>query len=202
MTRLVLVRHGEKAAGEGALIGHTNVDLSAKGHTDVAALAATWSETPPARVVASDLRRTVQSAQPLIDRFGLPLETEPRLREMHFGEWEGKRWDEVEASHSADAKRWGENWFSERVPGGESYPEVAARAATWLSDFHRAPASPTVVFSHSGTIRALLCEVFGRPLSTAFDTACSLAHVHTVEWRDDEPVSLGDNRVDFSLESQ
>ena len=199
MTRLVLVRHGEKAEGEGALIGHTDVDLSTKGFADVAALAASWSDAPPAQVIASDLRRTVQSAQPLIDRFGLLLTTEPRLREMHFGEWEGKRWEEVEASHATDAKRWGERWFDAQVPGGESYPDVAARAGAWLAEFRHAPVSPTVVFSHSGTIRALLCVIFDQPLSTAFDAGCSLAHVHTVEWRDGVPISLGTNRPDFSL---
>lgn len=199
MTRLVLVRHGEKAEGEGALIGHTDVALSTKGHADVAALASTWSGAAPAQIVASDLLRTRQSAAPLCARFGQQLATDARLREMHFGAWEGKVWSEVEASHAVDAKRWGERWYEARVPGGESYPDVAERAASWLADFQRAPASPTVVFSHSGTIRALLCVIFERPLSEAFDRPCSLAHVHTIEWYDGQPRSVTADRSDFGV---
>ena len=199
MTRLYLVRHGEKAEGEGTLLGHTDVALSARGHQDVHSLAQSWADEPPVQIIASDLLRTVQSAEPLCSRFDLPLATDSRLREMHFGEWEGKRWAEVEASHALEAKRWGENWFDARVPGGESYPDVAARASAWLSDFLSTPQSPTVVYSHSGTIRALLCVIFNRPLHTAFDRDCTLAHVHTVEWRAGQPQSLGENRADFRL---
>ncbi len=202
MTRLVLVRHGEKAEGEGALIGHTNVTLSAKGLEDVAVLAASWRGSPPARLVASDLIRTVQSAEPLRARFEMSLDTDARLREMHFGEWEGKYWADIEKSHASDAKRWGEQWFDARVPGGESYPDVAARAGDWLDEFLCAPVSPTIVFSHSGTIRALLCRILERPLSAAFDTNCSLAHVHTIEWRDGVAKHIGCDRPDFALESE
>lgn len=197
--RLYLVRHGEKAKGEGTLLGHTDVALSEKGHSDVEKLAVSWNGPPPAQIVSSDLLRAVQSARPLCDRFGLPLSTDPRLREMHFGEWEGKRWSEVEQAYAADARRWGERWFEAQVPGGESYPDVALRVSLWLNEFVTEPRSPTVLYAHSGTIRALLCAIFDNPLQTAFDRPCSLAHVYAVEWSArGDPIALVENSCRFS----
>ena len=154
-----LLRHGETEFNvAGRLQGQQDSPLTARGRAqarahgvllrDLIAAPASW------RVVASPLGRTLDTARLACAELGLPeaaIETDPRLMEIAYGEWEGQTYDEIEAyypDHWAARERdpWG---FV--VPRGESYAMVAARAQAFLNE----PRGNTIVVSHGGTGRVL-----------------------------------------------
>src|SRR4051812_16111834 len=86
--RLVLVRHGQSTwNAEGRLQGQADPPLSARGRDEARALAPMLAGFPAERVVASDLRRTRETAE-AAGFAGAALD--PTWREIDVGEWAGR----------------------------------------------------------------------------------------------------------------
>ncbi len=158
-TCLYLLRHGETEFNlESRLQGQQDSPLTARGRAQArahGALLKTLIEKPAAWcVVASPLGRTMDTARLACAELGLPeaaIETDPRLMEIAYGEWEGLTWTEAEARYpdrwaARERDHWG---FA--APGGESYEMVAVRARAFLGEAR----GNTIVVSHGGTGRVL-----------------------------------------------
>ncbi|MBC7840660.1 MAG: histidine phosphatase family protein, partial [Gemmatimonadaceae bacterium] len=91
-TRLHFVRDGRAFGSDGRCIGHTDLHLSAAGRRACRLLAYAMPEMD-VRLISSDLRRAQATAQLLSTA---AISTEPRLREMHFGDWDGRSWAELD----------------------------------------------------------------------------------------------------------
>jgi probable phosphoglycerate mutase len=77
--------------------------------------------------------------------------TDDRLREIHYGHWEGELWTELPAKDpkgfaDREADRWG--W---QPQGGESYRALSERVAKWVGEIER----DVVVAAHGGVMRVL-----------------------------------------------
>jgi broad specificity phosphatase PhoE len=170
MLTLVLTRHGltdrsdpEQHLGQGIDIG-----LSAGGRAQAAALASRIADEHFDRIVASPLRRAVETAQAAAR--GRAIETDPRLMEMDYGAWEGLTYDEIDARDAAARARWVADPAAIACPGGESGIDVAARARGFLADLiawaaDRPGEDPVVLaVAHSTLNRVLLCVAVGIPV--------------------------------------
>ena len=163
MTTVLLVRHGVAQDAEGRALGWTDRPLAAEGRVRIQELAATWSGPPPVRCWASDLLRTRETASILATRWPTVIEPEPRLREMHFGEWDGRSWTELESADGERLAAWMADWSSARTPGGERWPDLFARVEAWCEDLRAAAAGqgPLLVVGHAGSLRAVLGALLG-----------------------------------------
>jgi len=99
---------------------------------------------------------------------GLPPQayrTEPRLIEVHFGDWQGFTLAELEARRpGCTAERDADKWhFLPPGPGAESYRMLAARVRPWLEELAR----PTVCVTHGGIIRSIFHLVENMPAAEA-----------------------------------
>lgn len=154
MTRFWLVRHGPTHAR--TMIGWTDLpaDLS-----DAAALSRLNAHLPPeAPVISSDLTRAIATADALAPRPRLPHD--PRLREIHFGQWEQRSFNEVEAEAPALIRAFWDQPGETRPPGGESWNDLAARTRDALDHLHGA-APEIIVVAHFGPILATLQRAAG-----------------------------------------
>jgi probable phosphoglycerate mutase len=92
---------------------------------------------------------------------GREVETDERLTELSFGQWEGLTMDEIERRYPGEWDRRHQNMWTYVMPGGESYEMVARRASDWLNEAH----GPMLVVTHGGVERVLR-GLYGRlPLS-------------------------------------
>jgi probable phosphoglycerate mutase len=162
VTDLVVWRHGRTEYNDtGRFQGHLDTSLDAVGHAQARAAAARLAAMRPARVVTSDLERAAATAAYLGELAGVAVEADPRLREVDVGEWSGLSREEIAARFPDDYAAWlrGEDV---RRGGGETSPEVVARALAALQD--RLPcAGPLVVVTHGGTSRDLVLTLLGLP---------------------------------------
>lgn len=168
--KLYLVRHGVADDAQGRCVGHHDLALSEQGTAQMEALAATWDGPPPDRCLASDLARTAASARILVARWSLPVHTDARLREMHFGAWEGRTWDAIQHDDGERLARWMQHWTETAPPGGEAFVDVVARVRRRLDEL-RGEADDRariVAVLHAGSIRAALCQALALPLERAF----------------------------------
>src|SRR5690554_8149987 len=87
-----LIRHGEPEGGP-MYRGSKDDPLSEAGWQqmrDAITEVDIWDA-----IVTSPMLRCVHFAQELSDRYSIPLHKDERLREINFGEWEGRTADEI-----------------------------------------------------------------------------------------------------------
>ena len=114
---MLLVRHGESAPyREGTphplIDGQGDPALDPVGEDQARRLAERLVSNgePIAAIYATTMQRTAQTAVPLAEALGIDVVVEPRLREVHLGEWEGgefRRRVRRRRSHRAGARRGG-----------------------------------------------------------------------------------------------
>jgi broad specificity phosphatase PhoE len=161
VSRLVLVRHCEPDEdARGRCYGSLDVGLSDAGRAHARELAARLSADA---VWTSPRLRARETAA--------PLAAEPRvdddLRELDFGELEGRTFDEIAASEPELYRAWMETPTQVHFPGGERYADLKARA---LRSFERIRAEheSAIVVTHGGIIRAGLAAWLGIPDESIF----------------------------------
>ncbi|MDZ7629897.1 MAG: histidine phosphatase family protein [Gemmatimonadaceae bacterium] len=174
--RLHFVRHGSATDAAGRCIGQTDLELSKEGRRECRALAR-HLPIPATTCISSDLRRAHDTATILTEAFVIE---EPRLREMHFGEWEGKTWSQLEDEVGTSPLEWSERWTTIRPPGGESFDDVVVRVREWLAALPR-DGGDYLVVAHAGSIRAAAAVLLDMPLPRVFSLALDHCHVSTVE---------------------
>jgi alpha-ribazole phosphatase len=171
--RLVLIRHGATVAWPGTCIGHTDVPLSADGAGAIQSVADQWNITSvgsPARILSSDLQRAHGSALPFAARFELSVETDARLREMNFGDWDGREWNEIDAADGARLRAWTDCWMEASPPNGERVADLVTRAAEVLDELRRTePHNTILIVTHAGWIRAALTLLLDKPVLAMID---------------------------------
>jgi broad specificity phosphatase PhoE len=156
--RLILVRHGVTGWNrEGRFQGQKNPPLTDEGRLEAELLAARIAGDPelrPVRIVASPLRRAMDTARAMAAAAGdVPLAPDPRLMEIGQGEWEGRTHAELAVEDADRYHAWRARAGEEQPPGAEPLDAAYERVAALLADVEAAEAWPTCVVSHGGTLR-------------------------------------------------
>jgi broad specificity phosphatase PhoE len=157
------LRHGEtEASRTGAYTGDLDVDLTSEGRQMAKELAAAYRSLPWVAVFSSPLRRSVDTAKPLAEAVGLELQVRDGLREISFGEWEGRTPQELNRHFHDDYVSWLADAGWNRPTGGERGIDVARRSLVVTDEIERRYRSGNVlVVSHKATLRIILCSLLG-----------------------------------------
>ncbi len=149
---LTLLRHTITAAPTGTVYGQLDVELAASAAEDLE-LAVSNLAIQPDLIISSPLQRCLKLATFLSEKINIPVETDARLMELHFGEWEGKRWDDL-AGPALDF--WMQHYVTVAPPGGESYQDLANRVKEALDFYVNVAENQEVVWvTHLGVARAV-----------------------------------------------
>lgn len=163
--RLFLIRHGQTAWNAGSRAqGHVDIPLDETGQHQAALLGQGFANETVARVLCSDLGRAIETARPIADATGAPMEVLPALRERSFGDWEGMSFAQIAAAIDVAQAVQGLDRFGVRPPNGESLEDVWARLAPVVVRLHRIE-EPTAVVTHGGTASLLMAQMLGGPLT-------------------------------------
>jgi probable phosphoglycerate mutase len=114
--------------------------------------------------VASPLRRTRETMERIRTAMGLEpgeYRTDARLLEVHFGDWQGQTYAEVEATQKESTQaRALDKWrFVPPGAASESYQMLLDRVQPWFEELRR----PTVCVTHGGVIRVLFKLIEAMP---------------------------------------
>jgi broad specificity phosphatase PhoE len=163
--RLVLWRHGRTAWNVvNRAQGQTDVPMDQTGHQQARAAAPIVAQFTPSTLWSSDLRRATDTAGYLAAATGLPVRTDPRLREYAAGLREGFTFEEFRTAHPDEHER----FFSDphfHMPGAERMEEVQTRMAAALRDIAASltPGETAVVVGHGAALIAGILGFFGAP---------------------------------------
>ncbi|HEV7214572.1 MAG TPA: histidine phosphatase family protein [Chloroflexota bacterium] len=161
MLRLLLLRHGQTLWNkELRYNGDTDIELTALGQRQAAALAARLQPRHVDIVIASNLRRAISTAEPIASACRCSVRLDARWREVRFGDAEGLRWRDVVERFPLAARGWAENRPEAAMPGGESLLDVMARVQPALDELAAEFDNRTVaIVSHGGPLRVALCSL-------------------------------------------
>lgn len=183
MSRVYFVRHGSHGLVDRALAGRmAGVHLSTEGEEQAAELARHFETVPVSRILSSPIDRCRETAAPIAERCGVPVEIEPALTEIDCGAWTGAPFEQLR-----EDPRW-HAWNAERehtsIPDGESVPQVRQRVMALLDELVGADRGPTLLVSHSDVIKTAVLTLLGAPLEHYNRLAVDPASVTTVDlWR-------------------
>ena len=164
---VLIARHGETTWNlERRMQGHRDVPLTAVGVAQAHRLAERLRTAGLARIVSSDLVRAAETARIVAEAIGLPVTTDPALREQSLGAWEGKTFADVLVSDPETATRFRSSDPDARPAGGETRGEFFARVWAALLT-HGAPGSagPLLVVAHGGVVQGLVYRLLGLPIT-------------------------------------
>jgi broad specificity phosphatase PhoE len=134
MLTLVLTRHGftDRSEPEQHLGQRIDISLNIAGTRQAQALGRRLAPVRFDRVLTSPLFRARETAAILAR--GVPVEADPRLREMDYGDWEGRAYADILASDGQLRRDWEQAPDVIRCPRGESGDDVAKRVHGFIAD--------------------------------------------------------------------
>jgi alpha-ribazole phosphatase len=162
--RLLLVRHGETDWNLGRRFqGHSDVPLNKVGLQQAKALRNRLSDETIELIYSSDLERAYKTAK-IISTGKNKLQTDARLREIHFGGWEGLTYNEIQEKYPAQLASWEQDVYKTAPPHGETLEQLAGHTQSLLNDLRVDHKAETIlVVTHGGVIKVLICLALNLP---------------------------------------
>ena len=150
---VVLVRHGETQwTRSGRHTGRTDIPLTERGREQAQRIGRVLRDRRFALVLASPLSRALETCR--LAGFGEHAELTDDLLEWDYGDYEGRRTDDIRVTRP----RW--SLWSDGVPGGETADDVAARVDRLVARA-RAAGGSVALFAHAHVLRVLTARWLG-----------------------------------------
>ena len=187
MTEIIIIRHGETEWNKtGRFQGHSDVPLSAEGRAQAAMLGENLAVDHVDAIYASDLTRAMETAAPLAQRFGLEVISDPQLRELNFGAWEGRNFNDVNAENPNAMKNFYTDPEQADIPESEPFPEFQRRIAGRVREIvAQERGKRIVIVSHGASIRILLADLLSMPIRSIWHLSQLNTAVNKIRFEDD-----------------
>jgi len=165
--RLLIVRHGETDwNASGRYQGQLDTALNPAGRQQARAVARRLAAEEIHAIYSSDLRRAFDTAAAIAEPHPVDAIPEPRLREVHWGVWQGMTRAQIETQDAERLATWAKDRVNLQAPNGESLAQVADRVQGVLDEIRaRHPDETVVLVAHGGVVRLVACLLLDHPLS-------------------------------------
>jgi alpha-ribazole phosphatase len=188
VSRLILIRHAEpQEDARGRCYGSLDIGLSTAGREHARRLGSRLAQLEYEAVYSSPRLRARETADAIASVRGLAPVVDEGLRELDFGELEGRTYDEIASSEPALYRAWMTTPTLVRFPGGESFADLKARSLAALERIRRLHESAIVV-THGGVLRAGVAAWLSMPDEAIFRLDQRYCGVTIVDWLDGEPL--------------
>ncbi|MDX8407382.1 MAG: alpha-ribazole phosphatase family protein [Mariprofundaceae bacterium] len=159
-----LLRHGEVAAEGWAFRGSTDLPLSATGWRQMRGVSASFDAFD--QIATSPLQRCRLFAEELDISNTANLITLSDMREMDFGAWENRSFDELEKEYGALLHQFWQSPVGVQPPGGEAFDAFSQRViGCWENWIATDAGNHRLLVAHGGVIRILLAHLMDMSMS-------------------------------------
>lgn len=174
--RLLLVRHGQTDYHDPKRAqGWSDIPLNETGRRQADALGRALKGESIDRVIVSPLARAQETARAV----GRSFETDPRLKERNYGDWEGRDFKATNDGIENEARARGVPLSEGRPPNGESIVDVWTRMQPVIEELRRSEGT-TLVIAHGGVVGTITAELIRATPETIFSfhlTSCSITEL-------------------------
>ena len=159
---IYLIRHTTPDIEKGICYGQSDLDLVGSYAQEFESISNKIPNTENCNVFSSPLKR----CKLLAKHFSDDITFDVRLKELNFGDWELKAWNDIPEK---DINPWMKDFVNVVVPNGESYTQLASRVSSCFKDILDSKNQETIIIvSHAGPIRAFLSELLNIDLKDSF----------------------------------
>lgn len=172
---IYLIRHTEPLIDKDVCYGQTDVPIDKtifeQTTNDMLSLLPEKADA----LYSSSLMRCSHLAQYLQTKYkDLVADHNSLLKELDFGDWENKKWDDI---NQIDLQKWMNDFVNETVPGGESFIDLHHRTKLFLCLLNKSNYTSVIVVTHAGVIRSVCSHIQQTLLKDAFSITCNYGSV-------------------------
>ena len=186
-TVLWLIRHPEPdEAVRGICYGSLDVPLSPQAIEQAQSIARWLSRHRLDAIYTSPSQRCVETARCIAAGRSCPVEPADALRELDFGDFEGRPYNEIAELHPVLYREWMEHPTEVHFSGGENFKQMADRViATTRELVSRHSGQHLAFVSHGGAIRIILADVLRMRPENIFRIGQSYGAVNRIRYCSD-----------------
>jgi broad specificity phosphatase PhoE len=190
--KLYLLRHGQTfCSRDGVFCGSGfNPELTSEGQEMAAAFADTYSSLPWQAVYSSPQNRAKATAQPICQAVGKEAILRDGLKEIGYGQWEGKTVETVDHDFHDDYLRWKSDPAWNPPTDGETALDLARRAMPVIEEIQQKHDDGNVLaVAHKATIRTIICALMGMDVGRFRQRlGCPVGSVSVIEFTPQGPL--------------
>lgn len=184
---LYLLRHAQSEYNEkGIFQGRLDSDLTPLGFVQARLSARELADKNIEIIYSSPQRRAYKTALTVADVLGLKVVVDERIREMSFGDYEGRNFWELMEKEGHLLRAWLSNPVKNPLPTQESMEHFRQRVEDFLSHVMQSPYQNLLVVAHGGTLHAMVCLALGLGLENLWNLHmdnAALTHLAYVDGR-------------------
>jgi alpha-ribazole phosphatase len=183
-TVLWLIRHPEPdEAARGICYGALDVSLSPRGIEQAQSIARWLSCHRLDAIYTSPSKRCVETARCIAANRSCTVGVADALRELDFGDFEGRPYDEIAESHPDLYRKWMEHPTEVDFPGGENFKQMADRVIAATCELVSRHSGQHLAFvSHGGAVRIILADALGMPKNNIFRVAQRYGAINCIRY--------------------
>ena len=172
--QLTLIRHTTLNVAQGICYGQSDIDVSHNFNHEATCVKSQLVQKKFDKVYCSPLIRCQRLAA--CCGYNNP-EVDKRLREINFGDWEQKKWNEI---NDPQLDKWYIDWINEAPTNGESFIQMVQRVKEFLLEIHNSEFENIAIFTHAGVIRIIETLVKGLALENALSIPVTYGQITTL----------------------
>ncbi|MGE5583173.1 MAG: histidine phosphatase family protein [Bacillota bacterium] len=155
---IYLIRHGQTAwNNEGRIQGNVDTDLDSIGQKQADLTGKRLAGQQIDQIFCSDLHRAVQTGEIINKHLQAELIIESGLREIKYGQWEGRQWEDIRAHYPEYVEKWLHDRINLPAPGGESFADLQKRLQGVITRIKNQSSQNVLIISHAGVLKTLTC---------------------------------------------
>lgn len=188
MTYVYFIRHAQSIANvTGYCYGTSECDVTDAGKEQLERLSHRFKDVHIDIIYTSPMKRTLATARAVNKYHGVEIVEEKGLIEINAGEWEMKRWDDIERMFPEEFETWTARPHMWSSTGSETMVDVYNRMKKTVENVVRANKNKTVVIvSHACALRNYFCVAKGLPHDRLIEVKhMSNTGVSLIEYDDD-----------------
>lgn len=159
--QVYLIRHTTPNIGKGICYGQTDIGVNETVFEQELKIIQSKLPNDIEQFYTSPLIRCEKLAKCLTENFII----DERLKELNFGEWENKNWNEIDQTL---LNTWMQDFVNFSTPNGENYIVLHNRTKGFIDSILETNYQKIAIVTHAGNIRSFLSFVLSLPLENSF----------------------------------
>ena len=173
---IYLIRHTSVSVPAGYACGQTDVSLQTSFEDEATDVKEKLDGLTFDKVWTSPLSRCIK----LASFCGYPDAVhDDRIKEINFGDWEMKSWNEISADPRSAA--WFNDWLHTKMPNGECFSDQYQRVSDFLDEIRKTGLNRVCVFAHGGVLTCARVYAGEYTLEEAFKNISSYGAMIKIE---------------------
>lgn len=175
-----LIRHTTPDIDKDVCYGQLDIDVNCDFDIETKAINKLITNINFDKIYSSPLKRCQKLSQSLFPN--KPIEYANSLKEIDFGDWEGKSWTTI---NRKDLDDWSNDFINQRPSNGESFNELIDRNKAFINSIIKSDKEKIAVVTHSGIIRCFLMYFLGIPVEKIFNLQLSFGTIVKINYLSD-----------------